>query len=340
MTLGRISVAARGIQQAPPLLLIVGSDRDVKLELGPDPIPVTGSSDLNRLIDQGMPYCLMHVTKDFFEQAPGRPNLVPFRTAMNLVTDPDQNPRVLANIETLLADFAGRIINRPEAVLCTTRDNVARLLAGIPGLMVPKVLRVAGAKRDIAGEALADAGFQFPVLLRQAGTHSGEFIGRFDNAEQAAEAFLTTGDLIVTEFVDFVSADGLYRKYRVFFIGNRLIFRHMLVSNHWNVHASSRTEFMASRPELIAEEERVLASDSGGLSEELLDALRDVRARVPLDYFGMDFGVVQNGKLLLFEANATMNFFPFLDDPQFAYVKQSARPAQNAIHELICLPFA
>jgi hypothetical protein len=144
-----------------------------------------------------------------------------------------------------------------------------------------------------------------------------------------------TGDHIVTEFVDFASADALYRKYRVFFIGERIIFRHMLVSDHWNVHASDRTRFMAPRPALLAEEEDVLASPTGGLPDTAMDTLRHVRERMKLDYFGIDFGIAPGGDVLLFEANATMNFFPFLDDPRFAYVKQSMKPAQNAMHELI-----
>jgi hypothetical protein len=175
-------------------------------------------------------------------------------------------------------------------------------------------------------------------LLRRAGTHTGEFIGLFDNAEDASRGLTPTGDHIATEFVDFSSADGLYRKYRVFFVGDRIIFRHMLVSDHWNVHANDRTRFMGSRSELLAEEERVLASASGGLSSDAWDTLRRVHERMPLDYFGMDFGIVPDGQVLLFEANATMNFFPFLNDPRFAYVKQSLKPAQSAMHDLIGVP--
>jgi hypothetical protein len=92
------------------------------------------------------------------------------------------------------------------------------------------------------------------------------------------------------------------------------------------------------RPDLLAEEEEVLASASGGLAAGVLDTLHRVRERMHLDFFGMDFGIAPTGELLLFEANATMNFFPFLDDPRFAYVKQSLKPAHDAMHELIGAP--
>jgi hypothetical protein len=327
-----------GTQAPPSLLVIVGSDQDTRLIFGPEPIPHTGSSDLNQLIDRATPYHLMHVTKNYFKQVPSHPNLLVFRTALNLVTDPDQNPKVLANIQKLLRSFTGRIVNRPGAVLRTTRDQVARMLAGIPGLIVPRAVRLGSAKPEVAARMLTKAGLHFPILLRRAGTHTGEFIGLFDNVEVASNALAPTSDHIATEFVDFASADGLYRKYRVFFVGGRLIFRHMLVSDHWNVHAEDRTRFMASRPELLAEEEHVLASSSAGLSAEGIETLHRVNERMHLDYFGMDFAIAPSGEILLFEANATMNFFPFLSDPRFAYVKQSLQPAQNAMHSLIGVP--
>ena len=327
--------AGTATQGPPALLYLVGSDSDTRLVFGPDPIPVTGSSDLNQLIDRGTPYHLMHVTRNFFKQAPGRPNLLTFRTAVNLVTDPDQNPKVLGNIARLLRGFGGRIVNRPEAVLRSTRDQVARLLTGIPGLIVPKTLRFRAATPEIAGRFISRSTLEFPALLRRAGTHTGEFIGMFGTADEAANALALTGDHILTEFVDFASADGLYRKYRVIFIGEQPIFRHVLVSDHWNVHASDRMRFMASRPALIEEEERALAAPFAGLPANAQETLRQVRERMPLDFFGIDFAVAPSGELLLFEANATMNFFPFADDPRFAYARDMLKPAQRAMHQLV-----
>jgi len=66
--------------------------------------------------------------------------------------------------------------------------------------------------------------------------------------------------------------------------------------------------------------------------------LEAIRERMPLDFFGMDFGVTQSGEVVLFEANATMSFFPFSPDPQFAYLKLCFSPAQAAFRELLGLP--
>jgi hypothetical protein len=59
---------------------------------------------------------------------------------------------------------------------------------------------------------------------------------------------------------------------------------------------------------------------------------------MPLDFFGMDFGVTKDGYLVLFEANATMSFFPLSPDPRFAYLKHCLEPAATALRELLGLP--
>jgi hypothetical protein len=213
---------------------------------------------------------------------------------------------------------------------------VARLLKGITGLVVPQTVRLNGAKPAIAASVIAKAGLPTPFILRQVGTHSGKIVGLFDNVDQAVAA-LAPGDHVATQFVDFASGDGLYRKYRAFFIGERILLRHMLVSDHWNVHAKDRSRFMAEHPDTVAEEQKLIESDDP-FAPAVRAVLEQVRERMPLDFFGMDFGVTQSGEVVLFEANATMSFFPFSPDPQFAYLKLCFSPAQAAFRELLGLP--
>src|SRR4051812_24383873 len=87
MIIGGTSFAPARTQKLPPLLVIAGSDQDSRLNLDPETIRAAGSSDLHLLIDEATPYFLMHVTRNYFKQAPSRPDLLPFRTVLNLVTD-------------------------------------------------------------------------------------------------------------------------------------------------------------------------------------------------------------------------------------------------------------
>lgn len=316
-----------------PILYAIGSDRP---ETTADGRPkFQGTSDLHRLLGRSVPFHRMQVTRQIFRQN-RRPELN-YRVIVNFITDPDQNPRVLDNLKKLLRDFPGTVINRPESMLRSTREQVARVLTGIPGLIVPKAIRVRTANAGLTVGAAMRAGLAFPVIVRLAGTHSGRIVGLFNSPDEMRSGLGEGGDLIITEFIDFKSLDGLYRKYRFFFIGRHIIFRHMLVSDYWNVHAKDRMRFMVERPELLAEEAELFKSPEAPLPPDNFRTLEAIRDRMSLDYFGMDCGVMPDGRLVLFEANATMSFFPFLDVPEFNYVRQCLAPAQRAFRELLGL---
>jgi glutathione synthase/RimK-type ligase-like ATP-grasp enzyme len=179
--------------------------------------------------------------------------------------------------------------------------------------------------------------FTYPAILRRAGSHGGQIVGKIDTAQEATDLLAEPGHYILTEFVDFRSPDGLYRKYRVFFIGQRRIFRHLIGADDWSIHAKERFAFMAKHPGLIAEERRVLESTDGNFAPGVAATLDAVREHMGLDFFGMDFGIGLDGHIVLFEANATMNFFPVRDEPPFEHIVDVIRPASLAIRELLGL---
>ena len=313
------------------LLFIIGSgDEADRVVQDGSRILVSGTTDLTKLLLDRVPHHRLHITRNYFRRG-ALAELAGYRTLVNLITEAEQNSKVLENLRKLLRGVPGRVINRPEAVLRTTRDQVARLLTGIPGLIVPKAIR-------LHGGALHQEIREGHRILRQAGTHTGKIVGLFDDLEEAIAA-LGPREHIATQFVDFASVDGLYRKYRVYFIGPHVVLRHMIVADSWNVHVKDRTRFMAEHPELVAEE-RALFESEDPFAPQVREVFRAVRERMPLDFFGMDFAITQAGEVVLFEANATMNFFPLwpTKDPQFIYLTKCLDPAQAAFRELLGLP--
>jgi glutathione synthase/RimK-type ligase-like ATP-grasp enzyme len=320
--------------QTAKLLLIVGSDREDRMQVADGQLNISASTDLHLLIDSRVPVDRTLMTRNFFRQQralePG------YECILNLITEAEENGRVLENLRKFMRGYRARVINRPEAVLQSTRDIVARKLAGIPGLVVPRVLRLRNGKT--AAQLVERAGLRFPLIVRRVGTHTGRILGRFDDMDALRAAQVDGGEHLATEFVDFRSVDGLCRKYRVFFLGARRVFRHLLHSQDWNVHAKDRQDVMADRPELIAEEERMFAAPEGAFTSDVQQILSAVRERMPLDFFGMDFGITADGRMVLFEANATMNFFPLSPNPRFAYLERCVEPARAAFRELLGLP--
>lgn len=319
------------------LLLAFGADRDDQIRARDGHVKVAGSSDLFGLLDADHPHHRLHITRQLFKQK-RRPNLASYHCILNLITEPEHNDRVLDNLRRLLRGFHGKVINRPEAVLRTTRDQVARRLANVPGLLVPKVVRLKKAEPARLLDKLDRAGMESPLILREPGTHLGTSQARFDDVAEMAATMVLGTEYIATQFIDYRSADGLYRKYRVWFIGTHSIFRHQFVSDHWNVHNKDGVRFMAERPDLLAEEKALFAEPEGAFPPDIREALAAIRERIDLDYFGVDFGIMPDGRMILFEANATMNFFSLLPSDDFAYVRACVPPARAAFRELLGLP--
>lgn len=293
-----------------------------------------GSTDLyhvrERKLDQ---WRRLLIPRNYLRLEP-KYNFANFDILLNLITDPDQNPVTLKLLEKVLRGYKGRLLNSPGAVATTTRDQIARALAGIDGLVVPKVARFAG-KAAVASNAIAKTGCTFPAILRSIGTHSGQILGVVANPQDVARRIEPDRAYFLTQFVDARSPDGLYRKLRVFFIGKQQIIRHLLISDHWNVHSPARDDFMAARPALIEEERTVVEGGVGALPQRTQAILNEIRARIKLDFFGADLALREDGSLILFEANPTMNFFPFSEDPQFAPLEIARGRAAEAFGEML-----
>lgn len=262
-----------------PLLFIFGAGDDSdKVRSSRSRTHVSGSTDLGRLLPDEVVRHRLVVTPDFFNGPPW--DFDGYKVIANMITEPEHSAALLGNLDKMLSGVSQRVINPPAAVLRSRRDQVAGLLEGIDGLIVPRTVRLRGCEPDEEAQILAGG----PVILRRAGTHGGNIVGLFDSFGRALEVLEGDGDHIATEFVDYRSPDGLYRKFRIFFIGPHRIMRHMLISDGWKVHGAARTKFMAPRPELIAEERAIFESENP-FPPEICATFDAVRERMPLDFF-------------------------------------------------------
>ncbi len=316
---------------------LIGSDQNNRLVLPHEKrdVSVIGGTDIHELrTRQPKNYRLLHVPRNYFRQ-PVRHRLTELECLLNCVTDSDNNPRVLDNIERLIKSYKGRVINRPELVKNTSREKIAKLLSRADDIIVPRVLRLKKNNKAHLVNAMEMGAITFPIILRVAGTHSGEILGLCDTIEDAIRVIPEDQDCVATEYVDYRSNDGIYRKYRVFIIGSELILRHMIPSEQWNIHARDREIFIRAHPEAIAEWRYWCEHGIGALSERVVRSLHEIRKLVGLDFFGVDFGLAPDGRIILFEANATMNFFPFPPQPEYAFAKACLPLAQDAFNKLL-----
>lgn len=233
--------------------------------------------------------------------------LPPFDLAFNAIGDAD----VAAPLADRLADFARRcprpLLNLPAAVARTQRHRLPALLGDLERVLVPPCLRCEcpPAGGGILTGRLAAAGMSPPVLVRPTASHGGVELVRCDDLAALDRRLRAAGgSQYLTQFHDYRSPDGYYRKYRMIFVDRVPFPYHLAVSRHWMVHYRSAGTADAAR--WIAEEARFLADPGVVLGEPAMAAVVEIGRRLDLDYGGLDFALLPDGRVLVFEANATM----------------------------------
>ena len=247
----------------------------------------------------------------------------------NTIGDADLAEHSLTAVEGFVAGASRPVLNLPGPVMRTRRDRLGALLEGLPGVVVPRTVRLTEA--DLAAKglpALAEAhGFSLPLLIRPVGLHGGQGLVRLDDREALALHRSGPGDHYLIQYLDYASPDGLWRKYRMLFVGGRPFAYHQAISGHWLVHHD--TAGMGGSPERQAEEARFLDDPAAVLGETGMAAIAAIGKALGLDYCGVDFAVLADGRVLVFEANATM--LAHFEDPDGPYAYKN--PAVQAVAE-------
>jgi hypothetical protein len=126
------------------------------------------------------------------------------------------------------------------------------------------------------------------------------------------------------------------RKYRVMAIGGTLYPLHVAVSREWKVHYF--TADMASDAANRAEDERFLADPAGTIGADAWAALGRIRDALHLEYAGIDFGIDRAGRVVAFEANATMIVLPPGPDTIWDYRRAPVARIIDAVRALLLAP--
>jgi hypothetical protein len=240
--------------------------------------------------------------------------LPPHDLVFNAIGDADLCAPALDATRAVLARTKAPVINPPDRVRLTGRAANARELAGLTGVVTPKV--VVASRQTLRRAARA---FGYPLLLRSPGYHTGRYFVRVDSAADLAQAAagLPGRELMLIEFLDARDERGQARKYRVMMIAGRLFPLHLAISADWKVHYF--TADMADQPAHRAEEAAFLDDMPAVLGPRAMAGLAEVSRRLGLDYAGIDFGLGPDREILLFEANATMVVNPPDPDPRWDY---------------------
>lgn len=254
----------------------------------------------------------------------------------NAMGDPDTTGETVGQVSRFLEVCTKPVLNHPGKVACTARNKLPTLLEGIDNLLVPAVWRFA--KSTDWDENVSD---QLPLLIRPVHTQGGIGLVRaMTSGDLAQYRARQSGPVYASRFVDSRSADSWFRKYRVIFIDRKPYPYHLAISQNWMVHYY--TAEMESFSWKLAEERAFLEHPEAALGLAGMQAIRSIGARMDLDYAGIDFSIMPDGRILVFEANPTMlvhpEKIPGVLEHKNSYVRQILEAFENLLERSISQP--
>jgi glutathione synthase/RimK-type ligase-like ATP-grasp enzyme len=221
----------------------------------------------------------------------------------------------LFGLTELVDSFGVPVVNHPSKVVQTTRDVSAKLLEGLPGVVVPKTTRFYsfGKKNEELVAEIEDQ-YDYPLITRSLAAQRGIGMNKVDTRD-ALFVLLASDfpkEFFVTQFVDSRGGNKFFRKIRAAIVKDEIVIARVDYNTHWNIHgrkSAKRVPFYLEHSYLLEEEKNICHDPEACLGRSAMQSLRAVRDRIPLDIFGMDFDVDADGRVVFFEANATMNLF-------------------------------
>lgn len=258
---------------------------------------------------------------------------------INSIADADTEYNSLKSLETYLANHPEiDVINNPTSVLATTRDDNYEKLNALSGFKFPKTQRFI--TDDTNPKALADtiekAGFTFPFIIRETGTHTAVTTvllkSRFDLEEYLA--MVSRGSVYAIEFVENATDEGYYSKIRFFGIDGQLYPVVYHTDQVWNVHGGNRKTFMASHEWMVEREQKFLNDPASVIGEDVYKRLQTLPELIGLDFFGIDFALLENGEILIFELNPAMRH-SFKHGKNFPYMMPHLQAISDAFDAMV-----
>jgi len=262
--------------------------------------------------------------------------------ALVAIGESDHSTAVLTALNEARGAWPRPTLNRrTSGILNMRRDAAAELLADEPSILAPATVRAAREALFAVATGLGSVddllpGHDLPIIVRPVGSHAGGGLERIADPGALAEYLAAqpeTEAFYTAPFIDYRSADGLFRKYRVVFVAGEPFLAHLAISEHWMVHYlnAGMIEDAAKR----MEEAQAMATFDDGFAARHAEAFEALNDRFALDYFGVDCAETPDGRLLVFEADNALIIHD-MDPPDiFPYKSAVVRRLFAAFQDLL-----
>ncbi len=271
----------------------------------------------------------------------GIQNIPKLNLFLNTIACPDLKRSSLIAAARFLDRYPNiPVINHPRQVLETTRERNALRLNLIPGVKFPKTekLKWDGISVDAIANEIFGLGFVFPVIIRQVGSQTGSTVKLVKNKLELYSHFKNSPEnreYYVIQFHDYSREKNIFNKTRIFFIDGCFYPVANLFNDSWNVHSGDRYSIMDKTQWTQDKEQSFLNDPVNYIGSENFEKLCKIRDLVGLDFFGIDFTILQDRRtLFIFELNAAMRH-NFDHAKNFPYTEPHLRKISNAFDAMV-----
>jgi hypothetical protein len=230
--------------------------------------------------------------------------------AIVIASDSDDCREALRQIDLMASNWPSPLLNPPKRVVGLDRDKLHVLLKGIGDLEIPATMTMSRGSLLVVSQELEtfddmapDLGF--PLIIRPRGSHAGVGLAKIDDPA-ALSGYLrerAEQEFFVSRFIDYSSADGQFRKYRLAFIDGQPFACHMAIARRWDIWYLNAG--MSDSAVKRLEEETFMRAFDVAFARRHRSALSQLAGRLGLDYFTIDCAETKDGSLLIFEADNT-----------------------------------
>jgi Flp pilus assembly protein TadD len=226
----------------------------------------------------------------------------------------------LEQLQRLAGATGAPLINAPANAAKTTRQMNAAHLAGIPNLIIPRLSRFNRDGNRLDELVLAIEGaFAYPLIIRTTAEHDSVNLTLVRSRSMLREllARQTERQIYVIQYLGAPRRDGFYRRVRTAFVEGVPIVIRADYAPDWVVtnRAKSTVEVYNQRPDLLADADEIVNEPMKRLGAAAMATLEAVGRTIPMEIFGMDFDIDDEGRVIFFEANAAMSLISSRTSP-------------------------
>ena len=279
-----------------------------------------------------------HVISDCIDSLADSVDLQRFDLALNnrSIHEAIERRGLIQSMQDMAAELPVPLINPPDAVAACTRDKNAARYATSDRFIFPHTIRVRH-EMDVAAtrERILDE-LELPIILRPIDTNIGKGAKLLRDDAALTDEFsrLPFSESYAIQFHDCRQADGFNRRYRLARVGGRFAGDGLRADKDWNVHGWKFEPKLWSDAGLEKQEKAFFAEPAAALDADPDAVFAEIVENTGLDIYGIDFGFHHDGRVVVYEVNASMALAAGGSVAVFPYRRENQLRIQRMMEKL------